>query len=437
MPKHIVFLHPDLGIGGAERLIVDTAVALESSGYHVSIITNHHDREHCFEETLKTNLNVTVIADWFPRSVFGHMTALCAYIRLILATIYLILFYETKPDVTFVDQISAPIILLRAFGYKTIFYCHFPDLLLAKNKNVFLKKLYRIPIDYIEQLSTGMANIVLVNSKFTFNVFRETFTSLNHVQLHILYPIVNAKSLCLPASVQKCKKNDQQLKYEYRKCLPSEIMPDRVKILFVSINRYERKKNLSLALYSLEYLITHWNQLIDNASSIEIKPENVHLIIAGGYDRRVIENVEYYTELVDLSQKLKLTDNVTFMRSCSSEIKPLLIASSDAVIYTPDKEHFGIVPIEAMSLSRPVIALNSGGPKETILHDTTGFLCTVHPINQLPETMANYLSKFINDSELADRMGKAGCERVAEKFSSATFKKELQSIVSDLLNGQD
>lgn len=91
---------------------------------------------------------------------------------------------------------------------------------------------------------------------------------------------------------------------------------------------------------------------------------------------------------------MQVSENVTFMRSCSSEIKPLLIASSDAVIYTPDKEHFGIVPIEAMSLSRAVIALDSGGPKETVLHGSTGFLCTVHPIKQLPQTMATYLSKY-------------------------------------------
>ncbi|CAH8534945.1 unnamed protein product [Schistosoma mattheei] len=389
MPKQIVFLHPDLGIGGAERLIVDSAVALESCGYNVSIITNHHDPKHCFEETLQSNLSVTVVADWFPRSIFGYMTALCAYIRLILATLYL-LFYEKKPDVTFVDQISAPIILLRAFGYKTIFYCHFPDLLLTKNKKFLLKKLYRIPIDYIEQISTGMADIVLVNSKFTSNIFRETFTSLNHVQLRILYPIANEKSLCLPTSTQ-----------------------------FQSDHH-------------LEYLITHWDKLID--STVEIKPENVHLIIAGGYDRRVIENAEYYTELVGLSKTLKVSENVTFMCSCSSEIKPLLIASSDAVIYTPDKEHFGIVPIEAMSLSRAVIALDSGGPKETVLHDSTGFLCTVHPIKQLPQTMATYLSKFVNDPELADRLGKAGCERVREKFSSITFKRELQTVVTDLIN---
>nr|CAX74994.1 GYF,domain-containing protein [Schistosoma japonicum] len=146
-----------------------------------------------------------------------------------------------------------------------------------------------------------MANVVLVNSKFTSNIFRETFTSLNHVQLRILYPIATTRSLCLPTSE---KSESDQSKYEYRKLLPSGIIPVKAKIVFVSINRYERKKNLTLALNSLDYLITHWDQLID--SSLEIQPENVHLVIAGGYDRRLVENVEYYVELVNLSKTLKI-----------------------------------------------------------------------------------------------------------------------------------
>lgn len=33
----IAFLHPDLGIGGAERLIVDAAVALQQKGHDVTM----------------------------------------------------------------------------------------------------------------------------------------------------------------------------------------------------------------------------------------------------------------------------------------------------------------------------------------------------------------------------------------------------------------
>lgn len=49
-PRNIVFVHPDLGIGGAERLVVDAAVGLQSIGHKVTILTSYRDEKHCFEE---------------------------------------------------------------------------------------------------------------------------------------------------------------------------------------------------------------------------------------------------------------------------------------------------------------------------------------------------------------------------------------------------
>lgn len=54
----VVFLHPDLGIGGAERLVVDAAVALKSQGCSVQIWTAHYDPKHCFSETRDPDLPV-------------------------------------------------------------------------------------------------------------------------------------------------------------------------------------------------------------------------------------------------------------------------------------------------------------------------------------------------------------------------------------------
>lgn len=48
--RNIVFVHPDLGIGGAERLVIDAAVGLQSIGHKVTILTSHCDPTHCFEE---------------------------------------------------------------------------------------------------------------------------------------------------------------------------------------------------------------------------------------------------------------------------------------------------------------------------------------------------------------------------------------------------
>ena len=50
VPRSIVFIHPDLGIGGAERLVIDAATGLQELGHKVTIFTSHCDPSHCFEE---------------------------------------------------------------------------------------------------------------------------------------------------------------------------------------------------------------------------------------------------------------------------------------------------------------------------------------------------------------------------------------------------
>lgn len=49
-PRSIIFVHPNLGIGGAERLVIDAAVGLQSYGHKVTVFTSYRDTNHCFEE---------------------------------------------------------------------------------------------------------------------------------------------------------------------------------------------------------------------------------------------------------------------------------------------------------------------------------------------------------------------------------------------------
>ena len=166
----VVFVHPDLGIGGAERLIVDAAVALQFKGHNVRIVTSHHDPKHCFVETRDGTLDVTVVGDWLPRSFLGKFHALFAYLRMILCAIWLAWLSDFPANVVICDQISACIPFLKMQGANVIFYCHFPDQLLTKRPTM-LKRMYRAPIDKLEEYTTGMADSILVNSHFTGTVF--------------------------------------------------------------------------------------------------------------------------------------------------------------------------------------------------------------------------------------------------------------------------
>ncbi|XP_035204411.1 alpha-1,3/1,6-mannosyltransferase ALG2-like [Stegodyphus dumicola] len=392
----IAFLHPDLGIGGAERLVVDAALALKSKGHEIRIFTAHHDPEHCFAETKDGSLNAVVVGDWLPRSILSRFIALCSYFRMIYAAFYLIFFSNYRPDIVICDQVSACIPILKWKGARVIFYCHFPDKLLTERKN-WIKKLYRLPLDWLEEKTTGMADTILVNSNFTAKVFRQTFPSLKHVKLEVVYPTINVNSILRP--------------------LPNsdlEVKTDATTI-FLSLNRYERKKNISLAIDAMKCM----QKMMPFKEFLKI-----HLIIAGGYDERVAENQEHYQELKNYVESLELEKNVSFLKSPNDDKKRLLFHCSTAVLYTPSNEHFGIVPLEAMLLGRPVLACNSGGPLETVVHESTGFLC-----NSTPESFAEKMILLTRDHSLARELGVSATEHVRKKFSFQNFATKLNSII--------
>ncbi len=77
----IGFVHPDLGIGGAEKLVVDAALSLQQLGHEVVIFTSHHDPRHCFEATRDGTLKVQVMKTFVPRSVLGSFHLPCAILQ--------------------------------------------------------------------------------------------------------------------------------------------------------------------------------------------------------------------------------------------------------------------------------------------------------------------------------------------------------------------
>lgn len=147
-PLRIAFVHPDLGLGGAERLVVDAAAELAARGHVVDVYTSYYDPSRSFDETRTGAFSVLVAGGWFPRHVFGRLHAICAVIRCALASLYVAwrVYAGAVPpyDVVVVDQVAASVPLLRFLLQNTriLFYCHFPDMLLTHRAS-FIKALYR------------------------------------------------------------------------------------------------------------------------------------------------------------------------------------------------------------------------------------------------------------------------------------------------------
>jgi len=243
-----------------------------------------------------------------------------------------------------------------------------------------------------------MANLILVNSKFTAATFARTFRGLHArgIEPAVLYPAVSVEQF-----------------HE----------PHAYKLNFLSINRFERKKNLDLAISAFALLCSVASTLPGDAL------QDATLTIAGGYDKRLKENVDYLEELKRLAVTEGVSGQVKFVTSCSTSERNELLSNCLCVLYTPKDEHFGIVPLEAMAAHKPVIACNSGGPVETVVNEVTGFLC-----DPSPTEFSKAMLKLVNDHDLTVRMGKQARDHVVQKFSTKTFGDLLNSYILNVFH---
>ena len=266
---------------------------------------------------------------------------------------------------------------------KVVFYVHFPDKLLASHASL-LRRVYRWPFDFLEEATTRRADLLIANSKFTATIFAKAFPSIKAIPT-VLYPAVDIKDEASSSSSSK-------------------------KRYVVSLNRFERKKRIDVAI-----------------EAVALLNKDLELVVAGGYDDRVLENVEHLEELRRLASLKKV--NVVFETSVSDERRVELLSNALCLLYTPPFEHFGIVPLEAMALGCPVIAVNSGGPLETIVDGTTGFL-----VDPSPKAFANKLQCFLDEPSLRKNLSSKCRAHVKHDFSSDAFADRLHTILTDLLN---
>lgn len=149
--------------------------------------------------------------------------------------------------------------------------------------------------------------------------------------------------------------------------------------------------------------------------------------MAGGYDARLPENVQHLAELTRLAQELGLADRVLFLPSFADRERTALLEACIGVLYTPEHEHFGIVPLEAMAAGRPVIACASGGPLESIVDRKTGLLC-----EPTAAAFAAAMSTLLA-AGVSTRMGVNAVEHVRSSFSRDLFGARLETVLRETM----
>jgi alpha-1,3/alpha-1,6-mannosyltransferase len=146
------------------------------------------------------------------------------------------------------------------------------------------------------------------------------------------------------------------------------------------------------------------------------------LVIAGSLSNRPEHQVYYKKIAAACLPGVVIETNISETRLFE------LYSTCSAVLYTPVNEDFGLVPLEAMASSKPCLARNEGGPRETILDGIDGFL--VDSVWQMAEKM-EWLSK--NPDQCA-RMGRIGRKKVEKDFTWDKFLKRFEEKANEVIN---
>lgn len=171
-----------------------------------------------------------------------------------------------------------------------------------------------------------------------------------------------------------------------------------------SLGRFVKKKGFSY--------------LIESIKLIKESGHNVRLIIGGDGEER--------NNLEQLVSKLNLNKEIDFVGWVSDKVA--FFNQIDIFCLPSVNEPFGIILLEAIEQSKPVVATNSGGPQEIIRHRQDGFIANINSATDL----AKYLTILINDQALANNLSKSAYDRLKTNYDIKIVAKQLSQILSNL-----
>ena len=111
---------------------------------------------------------------------------------------------------------------------------------------------------------------------------------------------------------------------------------------------------------------------------------------------------------------------------------PLAYSLADVVISASTKpEAFGRVSVEAQSMSKPIIASNIGGSKETILKDKSGLLYKHDDPRELAKSINTVMEL---DQDALNSIGNEGRKNIIKKFDVESMCDSTLREYKKLLN---
>ncbi len=160
------------------------------------------------------------------------------------------------------------------------------------------------------------------------------------------------------------------------------------------------------------------NLFLDVAAHVFRKRPDARFVIVGdGPERRRLES---------LARRLQLDGAVQFLGTRGDV--PELLSMMDVFLLTSHNEANPVSILEAMSVSRPVVATRVGSVSESVEDTVTGYLASPGDAPRI----ADRLLHLFSHPELAREMGRRGRKKVVENASLGRMIEGYQDLITEI-----
>lgn len=211
-----------------------------------------------------------------------------------------------------------------------------------------------------------------------------------------------------------------------------DVSQDKIRVVYNAVEEMSidvENKACSQLTIGMAGRINRWKGqklLVDAALIVHERfPEAIFHIAGDAYlgEEYLEKDLQEYIDKKGLTDTVFLLGQVTNMCQFYSSLDIFVLPSTQP-------EPFGLVVIEAMEFSLPVIATNHGGPKEIIDNGVDGYLVDHNNCFDL----AHKLMELLSDEEKRKKMGKLAKDKKRRLFSVTTMVEGIEAVFDEVIN---
>lgn len=177
---------------------------------------------------------------------------------------------------------------------------------------------------------------------------------------------------------------------------------------FLTVSRLESLKHVDTVIRAMHILVHQ-----------ERETDATLVIVGKGSQEQALR---------ELTENLKLEAYVSFTGYVPDPDLARYYREALAVVYVPEDEAFGLVPLEAMRHKTAVVVSKEGGMMETVVNNVTGFHVEPRNVDQLADAMLTLL----RDHARAIAMGQQGHQHVMAHFTFSHFVDRFEQYMEQL-----